>query len=182
MSELLTAIDWAVISSKFVALITLLFFAKQSVKKMLFGIPSDDWREQVEHSLLIVALLSFLFHFLGRGISEVLLSADIDAGAKRQLYYLFFAFYEVLYVASIVKLHIIKRCVFAKYSRYVCYLSGAMTLVLMARYVDRVVLEMNILASAFMYSVALINVATLLVISTYPACRLLNFVPNKRWV
>lgn len=182
MNEFFVAIGWAIIVSKFVALIALLFFSKQGVKEMLTGFPSKDWREQVEHSLLIVTAVSFGFHFLGRFISDAILSASIDPAAKRQLYYLFFALYEVIYVALIVKLHMMRDCVFARYSRFVCFLSAAMATLLMARYVDRVILEADLLRNVFKYCVAGINVATLLVIGAYPAFRVFNLVPSKRWV
>ena len=49
---------------------------------MLVGKPTSDWREQVEHSLLIVAIVSFTFHFIGRLSSDAILAANIDDGIK----------------------------------------------------------------------------------------------------
>ncbi|TMO54110.1 hypothetical protein [Pseudoalteromonas phenolica] len=182
MESFYIAVGWAIIGSKLAALFALIFFAKQSAKLMVFGKPSNDWREQVEHSLLIVAVVSFGFHFLGRFISDAILSAEIDKMTKRHLYYLFFAFYEVIYVTLIIKLHQFRNCIFARFSRYVCYLSAAMSLLILIRYVDRVFIQADFLKSSYQLLVATINITTLFAISAYPAFRLFSLVPTRRWV
>ena len=50
MNFFFALVDWSLIGSKLAALLALIFFAKQSVKEMLVGKPTSDWREQVEHS------------------------------------------------------------------------------------------------------------------------------------
>jgi len=182
MNYLFTIIGWSLIFCKLAALIALLFFAKQPVKNMLFGKPSADWREQVEHSLLIVAFISFSFHFLGRLISDSLLNSQIDVALKRQLYYFFFALYEVIYLTIIIKLHKTRNCLVAKYSRVVCYLSCAMATLLLLRYVDRVLLETNFLDSYYGLLVAAINFTTVCCIGAYPAYRIMSLKPDKEWV
>ncbi|NOU53122.1 hypothetical protein HG263_21715 [Pseudoalteromonas sp. JBTF-M23] len=164
------------------ALVALICFAKQPAKEMLAGRPTSDLREQVEHSLLIVAVISFSFHFIGRISSDAIIGASIDKDTKLKLYYFFFAFYELVYVAAILKWHQYKNCMMAKYARYVCYLSAVMATILLTRYVDRAVFETNILDSVYGFLVAGVNVLTMLAIGAYPAYRLFRLIPDKKWV
>ncbi|MDK2598643.1 hypothetical protein [Pseudoalteromonas obscura] len=182
MNTFFAVVDWSLISSKVAALMALIFFAKQPLKVMLLGKPSNDWREQVEHSLLVVAVISMVFHFFGRLSSDAILSAEISKQMKIQLYYFFFAFYELIYVTCIIKWHRFKNCVVAKYSRYVCYMSVAMAVLLVCRYADRTVLETNAMDGIYGYLVASINLVTLCLIGAYPAYRLFKFIPDKKWV
>ncbi|KZX01016.1 hypothetical protein JL49_08165 [Pseudoalteromonas luteoviolacea] len=182
MNAFFELVDWSLIASKFTALLALILFSKQSAKEMLVGKPTSDWREQVEHSLIIVAVLSLLFHFVGRISSDSIISSSLDTDTKVKVYYFFFAFYELVYVSAILRWHKWKKCVLAKYARYVCYLSAIMATILLSRYVDRAVLETNAMNQVYGFMVAGVNLLTICFIGAYPAYRLFRFIPNRKWV
>jgi hypothetical protein len=182
MNELFGSIGWTIIGVKIVALTALLFFSQLSLKEMVQGKPSQNIREQVEYSLLIITLLSTNFHIFGSYMADVIIDAEIDRVFKIQVYYLFLCILEVLYVFAIFHLHRISDCKISKICRYVIYLSLGTALCQLARYTDRVIFETDILRGYYSIAITTINVGALALIAVYPTLRLFMCLPNKKWV
>jgi hypothetical protein len=181
MNGLFINIGWLVISIKIIALFALLFFSKQSLKEIVKGKPSKGIREQIEYSLLIFTFMSLCFHFFGRHFSSLIVKADIDIMTKNQIYYAFFTLYEMLYVFAILRLHKISDCHVTKICRLGIYLSLATALCQLARYIDRVMFETDVLRWYYNTSVTIINFIVLGLIAIYPTLRIFMTFPNEKW-
>ncbi|TQF69569.1 hypothetical protein [Pseudoalteromonas luteoviolacea] len=181
MTQFFAFVDWAVIGVKLVALASLFIFAKQSALKLLIEKPSIDIREQVEQSLFLLTAFSLIWHFSGSYMSMVFSKMEIAQHTKIQIYYFFFSFHDVLGLAILAGLHWLKDCKFSKICRWVYYLTSAMILLQVLRYIDRVYFEGTYLNLLYMPIKTGINMGTVALICAYPVLRILRFIPNRQW-
>ncbi|MFC3033738.1 hypothetical protein ACFOEE_14535 [Pseudoalteromonas fenneropenaei] len=179
---LAVTLDWIFISSKFVALFSLLCFAVVSTKTLLFGQPADNVVEKVEHSLFVLVAVATVFHFTGRLASDAILAADMSVMGKRQLYYIFFSVHELLAIAAIVHFHNRKGCELAKVTRYICYLSAVSVVLQLLRYADRVVFDTNLLNVIYSQGLISLNLFTSMLMLAYPIARALRIELNSKWL
>lgn len=181
MNKIFTTIDWWVIGIKIIALLALLFFSQRSFKDMLRGIPSKNSLEHLEYSLLILTLVAVNFHLIGRFAADFIINLNIDKLEKRAIYYAFFVIHEVIVIGLLLYLHKIGRCNISRICWVSIIMSFALIICQIARYVDRVIYETNVLNSIYSIAVSTINFVVVGLIAIYPLYRLLllNSVVQK---
>ncbi|KZN29412.1 hypothetical protein N480_06735 [Pseudoalteromonas luteoviolacea S2607] len=176
MNELLAVINWGIIGlevfvfvflvAKFWALKFSLFFGgKDSLKTI------DDHEL---HSCFLTALCVLTFHFIGAGLTDLLMSLELEKMKLRQLFYCVqiancAAFAVVLYL-----LHSIRHCSFSRaavYSMYITLLSMTIGLIQM---VARGYLDFNGLQPLYSTIAVICNILALVVVAKYPLSQIIG--------
>ena len=159
-----------------VVLFIILLMSAMKLKRLFFAKVSTDQinSENAEVSYFLTALVVAVGHFVGSSISEYILNMELEKMQKRQFFYFMMFFIEVVFVITLILLHKLRRCNFSRIAFYVCILSIIMAILQMEEFVMRGIYDKEYLGLLYRYSVVLINLCALALISAYPLFVLLN--------
>ncbi|CAM4310574.1 hypothetical protein [Pseudoalteromonas byunsanensis] len=179
MNGILVHIELTLTVIKILTLIVLGAFGKDSIRAMILNRPESGSVEQFEHSLFVFVFTSMVFQLIAIVIRDVIYTLDVGVQAVRQIFYIGFSIHEGLFMVAVIQWHNFKRCNFAKITTYGFYVSGMLVILLMSRYVDRVVFGTDVLKVIYTQIVVLTNVFMCLLMAAYPMQKLLQFITFK---
>ncbi|NQY62404.1 MAG: hypothetical protein HRT38_01570 [Alteromonadaceae bacterium] len=139
-------------------------------KSLFFGgvITGSERSNNFEISYFLTALVVTVFHFVGSSISQFVLHSGLEKMEKRQIFYFMMFFMEFVGIVTLISLHKLIACNFSRITFYVCLLSVVMALLQMLEFVSRGIYDLDVFTSFYRYSVVLVNLSTLTLISAYP--------------
>ncbi|MBD1582579.1 hypothetical protein [Pseudoalteromonas sp. S16_S37] len=179
MNEVLIHIGWILIFMKVVALVLFVWLANDSLRSLICGRPKNLPTIEFEHSFFIYICVALAFSVAGTFISDLILDLGIGVQAKRQVFYIYFSIHEALFMVSVLHWHNLKRCEFARITTYGFYVSAAIMVLFLFRYVDRVIFDADILRGIYSQVIALSNLLITIIFISYPAQRLYQLIVDK---
>ncbi|MBQ4812193.1 hypothetical protein A7985_17995 [Pseudoalteromonas luteoviolacea] len=182
MNELLIVMNWGVIGlevfvfaflvAKFWTLKFNLFFGgKDSLKTI------DDHEL---HSCFLTALCVLSWHFISAGLTEMLLSLELEKMKLRRLFYCVqiancAAFAVVLYL-----LHSIRHCSFSRTAIYSMYITVTLMTVCLIQMVARGYFDYNGLQPLYGAIAVVCNLLVLIVVAKYPLSQVVSFKKSDK--
>ena len=153
-----------------VVLIIITFMSAIKFKHLFFGgvISNSGISNNFELSYFLTALVVTVFHFVGSSITQIILNLGLDKMEKRQIFYFMMFFMEFVGIVTLISLHKLRGCNFSRITFYVCLLSVVMALLQMVEFVLRGIYDRDTFTSIYRYSVVIVNLSTLTLISAYP--------------
>ncbi|KZX00963.1 hypothetical protein JL49_09140 [Pseudoalteromonas luteoviolacea] len=176
MNELLAVINWGIIGLEvFVFAFLIVKFWKLKFHLFFGGRDSLKTINDHElHSCFLTALCVLTFHFIGAGLTEILLSLELEKMKLRQLFYCvqiatFASLAVILYL-----LHSIRHCTFSRAALNCMYIIVLIMTANLIQLVARGYLDFNGLSPLYRVISVTGNLITLVVVAKYPLSQVMS--------
>jgi fumarate reductase subunit C len=175
-ADFFVLLGWLIKALEVTALIGIILLAYQKVSILFFGGAKNISTESdvILHSCFITALVVAVFHYIGSGVSQYILTLNLDKMEKRQLFYSTMFLMSFIGILAIFTLHKLRQCKFAPAARFTIYLGLGMCIVQMIQFYFRGIAEVDFFSPMYKLLVVTINILTLSVVSYFPVTAFLK--------
>lgn len=175
-ADFFVLLGWLIKALEVTALIGIILLAYQKVSILFFGGAKNISTESdvILHSCFITALVVAVFHYIGSGVSQYILTLNLDKMEKRQLFYSTMFLMSFIGILAIFTLHKLRQCKFAPAARFTIYLGLGMCIVQMIQFYFRGIAEVDFFSPMYKLLVVTINILTLSVVSYFPVSAFLK--------
>ncbi|TQF70466.1 hypothetical protein [Pseudoalteromonas luteoviolacea] len=170
MFDLNIFVGWVIRGCELLIVLYLLLELRQKRMSLFFGGKRNlqSANDHEIHSCFLTALTVMLFHFIGSGFSQYILTFDMERAALIQFYYMAMLANSVAFALALFAAHLVRGCSFSFTSRACLYLTMLMGLVQSTQFVSHGLYDSSMFHSFYQYGVMLINLVCLGVVSMLP--------------